>query len=124
MRFEPVEPPRRFTVGRSGTELSHVAHLDLAPDELVTHRTETGAELDVTRKAWGFYATPSLNGRLAAMGLRAALVHDVGRGVVFLLLVEPGREADFDAYCAAEDMRVVAWLDTDAAVADVLRRLG
>ena len=35
---------------------------------------------------------------------------------MYLLLVERGHEDDFQAYLDAEDMRVVAWLDTDEAV--------
>ena len=123
MKLRRVEPAREFTVGRQGTRISHVADLELAPDELITLHTESGAELDVARKSWGFYATPSLNGRLQAKGLRAALVENVGRGVLFLLLVEPGRETDFEAYCVGDDMRVVCWLDSDEAVADAIRRL-
>jgi hypothetical protein len=35
---------------------------------------------------------------------------------MYLLLVERGREQDFEAYIAAEEMRVVTWLDSDEAV--------
>jgi hypothetical protein len=128
MRFRPVEPPRRFGVGRRGGQLEHVADISLEPDEIVTFHTDSGTEYDVARKSWGYYLTPSLNQRLAERGLRAALCMGVPRGDdgpprVYLLAVEAGGEAAFEAYLAAEEMRVLAWLDSDEAVADVARRL-
>jgi hypothetical protein len=95
----------------------------------VTFRTGSATEFDVTRKSWGYYATPSLNGRLREHGLRAALAVGVPRSDgeperMYLLLVEAGREDDFRTYIDAEHMRVVGWLDTDAAIADAAQRLG
>jgi len=121
VRFEPVEPPRSFGVGHRGQSLQHVADAWLRDDEVLTLRTDSGTELDLTRKAWGYYVTPSLNRRLAEYGLRAALCVGVPRTEgdaerMYLMLVEAGREPDFEAYLDAEEMRVVAWLDTDEAV--------
>jgi hypothetical protein len=42
---------------------------------------------------------------------------------MYLLYVEDGRESDFEEYVAAENMEVVAWLDSDEAVADAASRL-
>jgi len=127
MRIEQVDPPREFEVGLRGAMLKHVANLELAPDEVVTLVTASGTELDVTRKEWGYYATSSLNGRLRDHGLRAVLAVGMPREGqeaerVYLLLVEEGREETFKAYIEAEGMRVAAWLDGDAAVAEVLAR--
>lgn len=128
MRFEPVEPPREFGVGRRGGRLRHVADAWLDLDEVVTLRTESGTEVDVTRKSWGYYGSPSLNGRLRDHGLRAALCMGVPRDGeeaprMYLMLVEDGQEAAFEEYLAAEEMRVVAWLDSDEAVAEAARCL-
>jgi hypothetical protein len=121
MKLDRQDPPREFDVGRHGGRLRHVADGWLAPDEMLTLRTDSGTEVDVTRKSWGYYATPSLNGRLSEHGLRAALAVGVPRdgeeaSRMYLLLVERGREQDFEAYIALEEMRVVAWLDSDEAV--------
>jgi hypothetical protein len=113
MKIDHIEPPREFTVG--DVTISHAANVRLEPDEQVTFTTPAGAEYDVARKSWGFYATPSLNGRLPAHGLRPALAANA-EGRVYLLLVEAGSEADFESYLEEESMRVVAWLDTDEAV--------
>lgn len=116
MRFDMKDPPRRFPVGVDGTiEIRDCGTLSLEPDEQVTFVTEEGAEYDLARKDWGFYATPSLNGRLEGFGLRGVLIQNRGSGRYFLLLVERGREAAFHAYLEAENLRIVHWLDSDAA---------
>lgn len=124
MRFEPKDPPRNFTVGadRSIT-MKDCGTLRLGADEQVTLVTETGAEYDVARKDWGFYATPSLNGRLEQFGLRGVLIRNRDTGRYFVLLVERGREAAFEAYLAAENLKIVHWLDSDAACRSLEARL-
>lgn len=128
MRLARVQPPRAFGVGHRGQRLHHVANAWLDDDEVLTLRTDSGTELDVTRKAWGYYATPSLNGRLAEHGLRAALCLGTPRAPggadrIYLMLVERGAEPEFEAYLDAEQMQVVAWLDTDEAVRAAAEKL-
>jgi hypothetical protein len=113
MRFDPRQPPRAFRIG--DVEMRDCATLALDADEQVTFVTANGAEYDVARKDWGFYATPSLDGRLAGFGLRAVLVRSEATGRRFLLLVETGREESFDRYLAAEKLRIVCWLDSAEA---------
>lgn len=115
MRFTPVDPPRIFEVGDRRLRLSDCGRIELDPDEQVTFVTEAGGEYDVTRKDWGFYATPSLNGRLSRFGLRGALVRN-RMGQYFVVLVERGREPSFEQYVADERLLVVSWLDTDEAL--------
>jgi hypothetical protein len=110
MEFEPEEPPRRFTVGEGGrVTLADCGTVRLAPEELVTFRTESSA-FDVTRKSFGYYALNSLNATLPRQGLRPALCANAG-GQTFLLLVEPAAEGDYRAYLAGEGMRHLVWLD-------------
>jgi len=116
MRFEPKVPPRAFSVGNAAKfELHDCGSVHLAPDEQVTFTTDTGAEYDVARKDWGFYATPSLNARLEQFGLRGVLIRNTVTGRYFLLLVERGREASFNTYLVQENCVVVCWLDSTAA---------
>jgi hypothetical protein len=111
MRFYPKEPPREFEVGfGKKVIIRDCGVLELAADEQVTLITEQGGEYDVTRKSWGFYATPSMNGRLSSFGLRAALVKNrLNRH--FVLLVENACQHAFQQYCEQEPLTVVAWLD-------------
>jgi hypothetical protein len=123
MKFDPTVPPRLFPVGAAqDVTIADCGRLALAPDEQVTLTTPEGAEYDITRKDWGFYATPSLNGRLAGFGLKAVLVHNPASGRYFVMLVEAGHEAAFDTYLSDQKMAVVCWLDHSAAL-DRLRSL-
>lgn len=116
MKFEAKLPPREFEVGfdKKGV-IRDCGTMRLAPDEQITFVTDAGEEYDVTRKDWGFYATPSLNGRLATFDLRAVLVKNrVDR--FFLLLVQRGKEDAFARYVEDEPLTIVAWLDTTEAL--------
>jgi hypothetical protein len=125
VKFAPKNPPRRFTVGNAVKfDMKDCGTLALEPDEQVTFTTEGGAEYDVARKDWGFYATPSLNGRLEQFGLRGVLIKNRSTARYFVLLVERGREKAFDAYCEQENLAVIAWLDSAAALDALARRLG
>lgn len=110
MKFSPVDPPRTFVVGfEEKITLKDCAKISLEPDEQVTFVTESGGEYDVARKSWGFYATPSTNGRLKRFNLRTAIVRN--RNQYFVMLVEVGREALFEEYLIGHRLTVVCWLD-------------
>ncbi len=113
MNISPRDPPREFDVGLKGDiRIRHCADVALEPDEQVTFVTRSGTEHDVVRKSWGYYATGSLNGRLREHALRGALVvNDSGR--VYVLLVERGKEEDFEKYMRKEEQRLLTWLDGD-----------
>ena len=116
MRLRRESPARAFRTGaRSDVVMLDVGRVDLDPDEQVTFTTGDGGEYDVARKEWGFYATPSLNGRLARFGLRPVVVKNRA-GRYFVLLVERGHEGAFDDYVESESLTVVAWLDSDEAL--------
>jgi hypothetical protein len=111
MKLIPKEPPREFEVGfdKKGV-IRDCGLVFLSPDEQLTLKTDAGGEYDVTRKSWGFYATPSTNGRLNSFGLRTVLVKNrIER--YFILLVEKGYEKDFQEYIDQEPLYIVAWLD-------------
>ncbi|MCC6967282.1 MAG: hypothetical protein IT391_13495 [Nitrospira sp.] len=111
MKFSPKDPPRRFEVGHDVRfDLQDCGTAYMQPDEQITFVTESGAEYDVVRKDWGFYATPSLNGRLPQCGFHGALVVNDSRRY-YVLLVEIGKEEPFAAYCSQERLRVVVWLN-------------
>ena len=112
MRFTAIDPPRVFEVGHGGrTQMKDCGRLELQPDEQVTFVTESGAEYDVARKSWGYYATPSLNGRLRAHGFKTALVRSSVSGGYFVLLVELLRVREFQAYVGTENLSLIEWLD-------------
>jgi len=125
LKFEPLDPPRRFPVGNSAKfDMRDCGSLNLEPDEQITFVKPSGAQYDVAAKDWGFYATPSLNGRLEQFGLRGVLIRNRDTGRYFVLLVEQGREAKFDAYCDQENLSVIAWLDSTLALDELSAKLG
>jgi hypothetical protein len=113
LKSTPITPPRAFKVGHPGREieLRHVLDLELGQDEQVTLKTESGGEFDVCRKSWGYYATPSLNGRLTTFGYRSCLVNSGSRR--YVQIVETGRMDEYLDYVADQGMEIVAWLDGD-----------
>ncbi|MGZ3440698.1 MAG: class I SAM-dependent methyltransferase, partial [Polyangia bacterium] len=113
MKWSPIDPPRLFQTGRGEPiQIKDCGRLALAPNEQITFVTQSGTEYDVARKSWGYYATPSLNGRLLNFGLRAALAKShVGK--YYLFLVERGHEAELEKYLALEENTLVRWLDND-----------
>jgi len=124
MKFAPKEPPRRFQVGNAVKfDMKDCGELMLGADEQVTLKTERGGEYDVARKEWGFYATPSLNGRLEQFGLRTVLIRNRDTGRYFILLVERGEEAGFDDYMAREGLELIAWMDSTAALDALARQM-
>jgi hypothetical protein len=117
MKITLHDPPRRFDADGTGRFImTDAGRIELSADEQVTFIAHTGSEYDVARKVWGYYATPSLNSRLPAKGLRPALVLGDG-GRFYLCLVEKGCEASFAEYLQRSGMRVIGWLD-DAAILD------
>src|SRR5271157_3150578 len=116
MKFDPKIPARQFSVGfDKKVMLRDCGALHLEPDELVTFVTDSDSEYDITRKEWGFYATPSLNHRLQRYNLRAVLVRN-RIDHFFVLLVEKGKEASFREYLTEEQLQIVCWMDTTASL--------
>ncbi len=114
MELEQVKPPRRFRVGlRRQIELSDCARVRLAPNEQITFVTDDGREHDFAAKEWGFYATPSVNGRLKEQGLRTALVRN-SAGRHYVMVVIESRMDAFHEYLRQEEQTVVEWLDQRA----------
>lgn len=120
MRFRQIDPPRVFDV--KSVRLKDCGRLELEPDEQVTFVTDSGAEYDVVRKSWGFYATPSLNGRLARFGWRTALVK-APSAKFYVFLIESRKEADFQRYLEREGHIVVCWLSSDDELGALERKL-
>ena len=111
MKIDKKEPPRVFRVGKDNNiEISDCARIYLKPDEQVTFVTISGKEHDFTAKPWGFYATPSVNGRLVNQGFKTALVKNQS-GMYYIMVVDNDRFSEFQDYLSTEKNEVVEWLD-------------
>lgn len=119
MKFEPKNPPREFEVGRGAKiTIKDCGTMHLGENEQITFHTPSGKEYDFARKSWGFYATPSLNGRLKSFDLRAVLIKS-SDGKYYIFAVEKGKENQMKEYMDIEDHSIVCWLDSDEALANL-----
>ena len=77
MQFKKQNPSRNFKVGlNQSVTIKDCGSIRLENDEQVTFLTSKSAEYDVARKSWGFYATPSINGRLKDFGLNRSQMNN------------------------------------------------
>ena len=113
MNFKIIKPVRKFEVGvkEPAIELAHVMDLMLEADEQVTLVAEGGKEVDICKKDWGYYATPSLNSRLKRFGYRCCLVDSAGKK--FVHIVDKNKMLSYQNYLDEQKMTIVAWLDND-----------
>ena len=110
MNFKEIIPPRCFKVGlNKKMTLKDTAHIQLDANEIVTFKTDANNEYDITRKDWGYYATPSLNGRLSQNNFRCALVKNTHKQY-YIMLVEEGKEEYFYQYLKEDKQQVICWL--------------
>jgi hypothetical protein len=122
MKIDANDPPREFEVGWGPkVTMKDCAKIALGSNEQVTFTTEAGGEYDVARKDWGFYATPSVNGRLGRFGLKAVLVRNKV-GQFYVMLIEDGHQEEFDKYATEEEFTVCGFLDDETlpAIADTM----
>ena len=111
MKVLANDPPRCYRCGvEDQIEIKDCGKINLEDDEQVTF-VSGRSEYDVTRKSWGYYATPSLNGRLPSFGLRGCLIINRNTGRRFVVLVQTGQESKFLEYLDAEDLIIGEWLD-------------
>jgi hypothetical protein len=123
MNIEIHDPPRVYKCGHAVKRfIKDCGHVSLEADEQITLTTQSGTEYDICRKDFGYYATPSTNSRLATFGLRTVLtVNHLQK--LYVLLVEAGREQQFESYIREERMRVVCWLDSNESVKEILGKM-
>lgn len=111
MKFDEKQPPRKFKVGLdAGIEISDCGVIRLETNELVTFKTESGKAYDFVAKDWGFYATPSINGRLKDEGFKTALVQN-SIGKFYIMVVERDKLPNFFKYLEEDKQVLIEWVD-------------
>lgn len=101
---------RDFTVGIKTIKIKHKANIFLADNEMVTFIDKRKMSYDVVKKNWGYYATPSINGRLKNNKFKTALVSNEKRKI-YIMLVEKNNINKFKLYCKNEKQKIIIWLD-------------
>ena len=112
MKFYSKDPPRTFKVGKPENKIviSDFGDLVLSPNEQITLVSENGKRHDFAAKDWGFYSTPSINGRLKNEGFKTALVQN-SMGQIYIMVVDKDSLEEFERYCTMEKQEVLEWLD-------------
>jgi hypothetical protein len=109
MKLKLNENPRFFHVNNITIKDSGKIYLE--PNEMITFVTKRGKELDITAKDWGFYATPSINGRLKKEGFKTALVKNEFNKI-FIMVVEKDKIEIFKKYLNThQNNKIICWLD-------------
>ena len=98
---------RKFKV--NDIEITHISDIELNDDEMITFKKEN-KEYDFVAKEWGYYATPSINGRLKSFGYKTALVKN-SYDKLFINVVEVEKMDKFLEYLKKENSKVLEWLD-------------
>ena len=114
MKFRAMSPAREFVVGSSDKIIiKDCGRMHLEANEQISFITISGKEYDVTAKNWGFYAIPSMNGRLRDQGFKTALVRNTD-GKYYIMIVEREKVNQFQEYLKDDNQEVVEWLDERA----------
>jgi len=115
MQIHLKQTPRPFMVGKNhDIEITDLGDIHLQPNEQISFVTESGCRHDFVAKEWGFYATPSINGRLKNEGFKTALVQNL-QGNIYVMVVEENKSQLFQKYCLNEDQKILTWLDEQTA---------
>ena len=89
------EKPRVFTVNR--VDFKDVGKICLEENEMISLLSDSGKEVDITAKEWGYYLGPSLNGRLEKEGYKTALVVNE-YNKIFVMVVDIEKIDKFKKY--------------------------
>ena len=89
--------------------LKHTANIKLNSNEMITLKNNK-MEFDITKKKWGFYATPSINKRLKSFGFLSAIIQNNNTKNIFVVLIDKKKKKLFTKYIKTQDIRVLKWL--------------
>lgn len=109
MKIIKNKPPRKFKPNKR-IVLKDCGKIYLESNEQVTFVTKKKQEYDVCKKDWGFYATPSINGRLKSFNFKTALIKNIISKKIYLFLIEEGEEMKFYKYLKKENCKILKWL--------------
>tara|TARA_B100001540_G_C15611307_1_gene553200 strand:+ start:325 stop:660 length:336 start_codon:yes stop_codon:yes gene_type:complete len=109
MRIIKKKPPRKFKPSKNIT-IKDCAKIYLNSNEQVTFLTKKKQEYDVCKKTWGFYATPSVNGRLKSYNFKTSIVKNINTKKIYVFILEKGKEKQFYKYLKEENCKVIKWL--------------
>lgn len=108
MRMKVFKNPRLFKV--NNVEVKDFGKIKLATNEMVSFVTKSKKEYDFTAQDWGFYVTPSINGRLKKEGFKIALVKNKS-GKIYIMAVEKEKIKIFNKFCTNQKKKILKWFN-------------
>ncbi len=107
MKIKIKKKPRVFkvSIGNRKIQLKDTAEIILKQNEQVTFKNFS-SEYDVAKKDWGYYATPSINGRLKKFGFRTFLIKNK-KNKLYIFLVHKNKIKNFRKYCKDDNQKIV-----------------
>lgn len=109
MRIIKKKKPRKFYPNEK-IMIKDCGKIYLNDDEQVTFINKNKQEYDVCKKEWGYYATPSINGRLKNFNFKTALIENIKTKKRYIFLIEKGKEKKLHKYLKIETCKVLKWL--------------
>jgi len=107
MLIDEIQPPRAFEIGaKRVVTINHTANIELDSNEQVTFVGSQGSEVDVVKKEWGYYLTPSINKRLKKFEIATYLVQN-RKGNIFIMSVENGKDDEFQEYIKYTNQKII-----------------
>ena len=107
MKIKHISPPRTFKVGaKKKINITHTADVSLDENEQVTFVGDDNSEIDIVKKSWGYYLTPSINKRLLSFGIFTYLVQN-SRGNIFVMAVEKKKLKEFMEYITFTEQKII-----------------
>ena len=111
MKIKVKKIPRKFLVGiEKKTTIKDFGKIYANENEMLSFVNSNNKEYDVVAKDWGYYATPSINGRLFDEGFKTALVKN-SFNKYYIMIVDIEKMDSFFLYLKLDDQEVVEWLD-------------
>ena len=107
MKIKISKKPRLFTV--NDISIKDNVKIQHNKNEMISFITKSRKEYDFIAKDWGFYVTPSINGRLKRERFKIALVKN-NSGKIFIMAVEKEKMKIFKKYCTTQQQKVLKWL--------------
>tara|TARA_B100000963_G_scaffold335042_1_gene328832 strand:+ start:5149 stop:5508 length:360 start_codon:yes stop_codon:yes gene_type:complete len=107
MKIKIKKKPRKFeiVIGKKKINIIDIAKIRLKQNEQVTFG-HLNSEYDVVKKDWGYYATPSINGRLKKNGFRTFLIENK-RKKIYIFLVHKNKMKQFKKYCKDDNQKIL-----------------
>ena len=111
VKIKISKKPRIFKVGEENKiKIKEVGFVYLKNNEQITIINENKKKYDFVKKSWGYYATPSVNGRLKNEGFKTALVKN-SFNKYYIMVVDQKKIKIFRNYCKKENQTIIEWMD-------------